>query len=129
MSSRDHWNSIYESQSAKSVGWYAEHLHASMRYVERVEPRKQAAIIDVGGGESTLVDDLLGEGYLEVTVMDISATALEMTRRRLGPLAKYVGWKVADVQSTEFQTGQYDVQHDRAVFHFLTTAEQRQRYA
>ena len=60
--------------------------------------------------------------------MDISATALEMTRRRLGPLAKYVGWKVADVQSTEFQTGQYDVLHDRAVFHFLTTVVQRQRY-
>ena len=77
MSSRDHWNLIYESQSTKSVGWYAEHLHASMRYVERVAPRKQAAIIDVGGGESTLVDDLLGEGCLEVTVLDISATALK----------------------------------------------------
>ena len=109
MSSRDHWNSIYESQSAKSVSWYAEHLHASMRYVQRVAPRKQAAIIDVGGGESTLVDDLLGEGCVEVTVLDISATALEKTRRRLGPLAKYVGWKVADVLSTEFQTGEYDV--------------------
>ena len=99
-----------------------------MRYVRRVAPRTPAAIIDVGAGESTLVDDLLGEAYLGVTVLDISATALEKTRRRLGPLAKYVGWKVADVLSTEFQTGEYDVWHDRAVFHFLATAEQRQRY-
>ena len=128
MSSKDHWNSINESNSAKSVSWYAAHLRASLRYVQRAAPRNHADIIDFGGGESTLVDDLLSEGYVGVTVLDISATALETTRRRVGPLAKYVTWKVADVLATEFQTAAYDVWHDRAVFHFLTTAAQRQRY-
>ena len=128
MSTKDHWNSVYGSKSPESVSWYAAHLRESLRYVQRAAPRKHAAIIDVGGGESTLVDDLLGEGYVELTVLDISAKALDEARRRVGPLAKYVGWRVADVLATELQPAQYDVWHDRAVFHFLTTAEERHRY-
>ena len=111
MSSRDHWNSIYESQSAKPVGWYAEHLHASMRYAHRVAPQKQAAIIDVGGGDSALVADLLGKGHLEVTVTAPAlrrpiAQGSNVTRqrgvaRRSSPTAFAGGWPVSLTVSQE----------------------------
>ena len=84
MSTKTHWESVYESKPAEAVSWYAPHLHQSLRYVNEAAAQKGAAIIDVGGGESTLVDDLLASGYSNVTVLDVSATALEVTRRRLG---------------------------------------------
>ena len=84
MNTKAHWESVYESKPAEAVSWYAPHLRESLRYVNEAAAHKGVAIIDVGGGESTLVDDLLGSEYSNVTVLDISATALEVTRRRLG---------------------------------------------
>jgi 2-polyprenyl-3-methyl-5-hydroxy-6-metoxy-1,4-benzoquinol methylase len=82
MSTKTHWESVYETKPAEAVSWYAPHLQESLRYVARAAENKNVAIIDVGGGESTLVDDLIKEGYSDVTVLDISATALEVRRRR-----------------------------------------------
>ena len=87
--------------------------------------KKDVSIIDVGGGESTLVDDLLKDGYLNMTVLDLSTTALYVTKQRLGSLAKFVNWQAADVLDIELPAAAYDIWHDRAVFHFLTTDAQR----
>jgi len=129
MHSKAHWDDVYGRTDAASVSWYAPHLRQSLAYIRRAAPQKKtAAIIDVGGGESTLVDDLLAANYADVTVLDISATALDATRRRLGALGQHVTWKAADVLEADLPPGAYDVWHDRAVFHFLVTDDQRRRY-
>jgi len=86
------------------------------------------SLIDVGGGESTLVDDLLLRGYGNITVLDVSQTAIDVTKRRLGLAAEQVRWLVGDITKIELDEGAYDVWHDRAVFHFLTAPEQRIAY-
>ncbi len=128
MSTKTHWESMYGSKAADAVSWYAPHLRESLRYVAQAAAGKDAAIIDVGGGESTLVDDLLDGGYTNITILDVSATALEVTKRRLGAAAARVAWLVADILEVELPTDAYDVWHDRAVFHFLTDDGQRRRY-
>jgi SAM-dependent methyltransferase len=128
MNTKTHWESVYETKPAQALSWYAPHLRESLRYVTQAAASKDAAIIDVGGGESTLVDDLVNEGYSDITVLDISATALEVTRRRLGPPGERVKWLAADILEVEFAVGTYDIWHDRAVFHFLTSDAQRRRY-
>ena len=128
MSIETHWESVYTTKSPESVSWYAAHLLQSLHYVKKAAPGMQASIIDVGGGESTLVDDLLADGYLDITVLDLSHTALEVTRQRLGPQANQVVWSAADVLEVELPEASFDVWHDRAVFHFLTTDAQRERY-
>jgi len=128
MSTKTHWESVYQTKPAESVSWYAPHLRESLRYVTQAAAGKDVAIIDVGGGESTLVDDLVNEGYSDITVLDIAVTALEVTRRRLGPLGAHVKWMAADVLEVDLPVGAYDIWHDRAVFHFLTNDDQRRRY-
>jgi SAM-dependent methyltransferase len=128
MTTQSHWDSVYRSKPADAVSWYAPHLQTSLRYVTEAAAGKNAAIIDVGGGESTLVDDLLAAGHVSITVNDISPTALEATRHRLGAAGTRVKWLAGDLLDAELPEATYDVWHDRAVFHFLTTAPQRQRY-
>lgn len=128
MNSKAHWESVYGAKAPDAVSWYAPHLLLSMDYVRRAGLGKHASIVDVGGGESTLVDDLLVEGYDKLTVLDISPTALDVARRRLGSRAESVNWLTGDVLSIELLVGAYDIWHDRAVFHFLTSDEQRHRY-
>jgi SAM-dependent methyltransferase len=128
MSTKALWESVYRTKPAESVSWYAPHLRESLRYITQAAASLDAAIVDVGGGESTLVDDLLGAGYNNLTVLDISATALEVTQRRLGPLAARVKWLAADILDVELPAGAFDIWHDRAVFHFLTHDDQRRRY-
>jgi SAM-dependent methyltransferase len=128
MTTKAHWEAVYGTKAADAVSWYAPHLNASLQYIHRAAQDKDAAIIDVGGGESTLVDDLLTAGYGKLTVLDISATALDATRQRLGPAGQSVRWIAADVLRADLPAGAFDVWHDRAVFHFLTSDEQRQRY-
>jgi SAM-dependent methyltransferase len=125
---KSHWESVYAAKAPDAVSWYAPHLLRSLQYIGSAAPDKDAAILDVGGGESTLVDDLLADGYTNITVLDLSATALEVTQRRLGRLAKKVTWVTGDILDVDLGTSVYDVWHDRAVFHFLTTEEQRRRY-
>ncbi|MFZ2857519.1 class I SAM-dependent methyltransferase [Acidovorax soli] len=128
MSTQTHWELVYGTKSPETVSWYAPHLLQSLQYVRTAAGSKQASIIDVGGGESTLVDDLLTDGYGNITVLDLSHTALEVTQQRLGPKAADVAWLAADILEAELPAASVDVWHDRAVFHFLTTDEQRERY-
>lgn len=125
---REHWESVYEHKGPSQVSWYRAHLEHSLRFIERAGLGRDAAIIDVGGGASTLVDDLLARGYLDVTVLDISAKAMESAKARLGDRAEAVKWLVADITQAEPRTNAYDFWHDRAVFHFLRDEEDRRRY-
>lgn len=119
---KNHWETIYQTKSPQEVSWTQETPTLSLELIRSLNLSKTAKIIDVGGGESNLVDCLLAEGYENITVLDISASALERVKERLGDLAKKVEWIVVDI--TEFKpTTTYDVWHDRAVFHFLTTTE------
>lgn len=129
MTTRQHWDTVYETKPADAVSWYAPHLRESLRYVEQAASSKDAAIIDVGGGESTLVDDLLQADYRNITVLDISARAIEVTRHRLGPLADRVHWLAADILEVQLPPKAYDIWHDRAVFHFLTDPADQGAYA
>lgn len=128
MDARSHWEKVYATKSPESVSWYRPHLERSLALIERAAGGREASIIDVGGGESTLVDDLLARGYCNITVLDISPTAVEVTQRRLGSAAAQVHWLIADATEVQLQPGAYDVWHDRAVFHFLTSGEQRAAY-
>ena len=128
MDARAHWDTVYSNKAPDRVSWFRPHLEVSLDLIERATPDHSASIIDIGGGESTLVDDLLARGYRNVTVLDISNMALEVTKRRLGPAAHDVQWLLADITEANVRPVCYDVWHDRAVFHFLTGAEQRIAY-
>jgi SAM-dependent methyltransferase len=128
MDVKKHWEEVYATKAPDAVSWYRPHLETSLALIERTASGPLSAIIDVGGGESTLADDLLLRGYRNVTVLDISDTAIEVCRRRLRDRADAIRWLVADVTSTALDRCVYDVWHDRAVFHFLTRREQRAAY-
>jgi SAM-dependent methyltransferase len=128
MQTAEHWENVYRSKNFDVVSWYAPHLGESLRLIGQLTPDKTAAIVDIGGGESTLVDDLLHCNYLDVSVLDISATAVEFTRQRLGAKAKDVSWHVGNVTQYDFGSKQFDLWHDRAVFHFLTEPTARRAY-
>ena len=129
MDAKTHWEAIYASKAPDSVSWYRPHLETSLALIERAAMgNKSASIIDVGGGESTLVDDLLARGYENITVLDVSQVAMEVTKKRLGRAAKQVRWITADITQVQGELPSCDVWHDRAVFHFLMAAEQRIAY-
>jgi 2-polyprenyl-3-methyl-5-hydroxy-6-metoxy-1,4-benzoquinol methylase len=128
MQSKTHWEKIYAAKADTAVSWYQEHAVCSMKLLHASGVAKSAAIIDVGGGASTLVDDMLAEGYTNITVLDLSAAALARARQRLGARAGEVQWLEADVTAADLPSQRYDVWHDRAVFHFLTEPSQRQAY-
>ena len=94
---RTHWENIYRQKAPDAVSWYRRHLETSLSLIERSAPGRNASIIDVGGGESTLVDDLLARGFKNVTVLDISQTAIDITKRRLGAADEKVRWVAADI--------------------------------
>lgn len=127
MSTRDHWQRLYETRAPTEVSWYAPHLRESLRLIREVAPL-DARIIDVGAGASTLVDDLLDAGYQGVTALDVSEAALEMSRRRLGQRADLVNWLVGDATLAPLGRHTFDIWHDRAVFHFLTDERDRRSY-
>lgn len=103
-------------------------MEISLQLIEQAAPDRAARIVDVGGGESTLVDDLLARGYRNVEVLDLSAMALDVARQRLGTLARSVRWHCGDACTFDFARSQYHIWHDRAVFHFLTAPQQRAAY-
>jgi ubiquinone/menaquinone biosynthesis C-methylase UbiE len=128
MNTKTHWEHIYETKAPTQVSWYQDHARFSMQYVEKTGIRKTDHIIDVGGGTSTLVDDLIENDFQNITVLDVSGTALQVARQRLGVRAAHVHWIEADITLVELPQDAYDVWHDRAVFHFLTQAADRQHY-
>ena len=128
MDTKTHWDRVYTTKAPDAVSWYRAHLETSLALIEQAVDARSASIIDVGGGESTLVDDLLLRGYKNVTVLDVSQSAIDLTKSRLGAAAEQVRWLVADIAKIELEPGAYDLWHDRAVFHFLTDREQRTAY-
>lgn len=128
MDSESHWDRVYRTKGPTELSWFQLHLEKSLQLIEAAAASLDANIIDVGGGESTLVDDLLQCGYRNLTVLDVSATAVEITRQRLGDRAGQVSWIVGDVTKIALSEAYYDVWHDRAVFHFLTDPAGRKKY-
>lgn len=126
-STQQHWDNVYATKDPDQVSWTQNIPTTSLEFIHSFPLDKNARIIDIGGGDSRLVDHLLAEGYTNLTVLDISAKALEKARVRLGKLAEKVNWIVSDATLFE-PTTTYDVWHDRATFHFLTTAEQISAY-
>jgi 2-polyprenyl-3-methyl-5-hydroxy-6-metoxy-1,4-benzoquinol methylase len=128
MDRASHWERVYRTLKPDAVSWYRPHLETSLRLIEEAAPQHDAAIIDVGGGESTLADDLLDRGYRDISVLDLSATALEVAKNRLGARADRIDWICGDVTKVALTRHRYDVWHDRAVIHFLTDAGDRAAY-
>ena len=128
MDAKTHWEKVYTTKEPEAVSWYRAHLETSLALIERAAHSRSASIIDIGAGESTLVDDLLARGYENITILDVSQTAINVTKKRLGLLAEQVKWIVADITQAQLESFAYDVWHDRAVFHFLTSIEQRAAY-
>lgn len=123
-----HWDSVYSQKDATGVSWFQARPAASLELIASVGARHDDAIIDVGGGASTLVDCLLSDGFLDVTVLDVSSVALGKAQERLGKeQASRVHWKVQDV--TRFDSdAKFQVWHDRAVLHFLSKADEQLQY-
>lgn len=128
MNAKTHWEHIYETKPPTQVSWYQEHAQYSLQFIQKAGVQKSDHIIDIGGGASRLVDDLLEQGFQNLTVLDVSARALQLARQRLGPRAAQVSWIEADITQVDLPEQAYDLWHDRAVFHFLTEATHRQRY-
>ncbi|MBZ5660065.1 MAG: class I SAM-dependent methyltransferase [Acidobacteriia bacterium] len=128
MDAQAHWERIYSEKAPNQVSWYRPHLETSLALIEQCASARSSSIIDVGGGESTLVDDLLAHGYEDITVLDISQTAIDANRKRLGRASESVRWLVGDITQIALEPSAYDVWHDRAVFHFLTAPGDRATY-
>lgn len=126
-SSKAHWETIFSTKKDNEVSWTQEIPKTSIDLIHSYKLPKSAKIIDIGGGDSKLVDFLLEEGYENITVLDISANALERAKTRLGQKAKQVSWIVSDVNDFK-PKGNYDIWHDRAAFHFLTTTDAITQY-
>jgi SAM-dependent methyltransferase len=124
---RQHWEKVYSSKATDEVSWFQPHAASSLRLIEGCAGT-DAHIIDVGGGASVLVDDLLDAGFRNLTVLDLAESALAVSRARLGARGQSVQWIAADITRADLPAARYDVWHDRAVFHFLTDPADRARY-
>ena len=128
MDAKSHWDAVYTARTPDSVSWYRPHLDRSLELIEAANLPRDAPMLDVGAGASTLADDLLERGYTDVTVLDVSEQALRVARARLGERAARVKWIRADVTEATLPAQAFRLWHDRAVFHFLLDAEARARY-
>lgn len=122
-----HWEKVYQTKNPDQVSWTQKVPQTSLDFIHSFGLAKTAKIIDIGGGDSKLVDFLLEEGFENITVLDISASALDKAKQRLGRKVEKVNWVISDI--LEFQPAEtFDLWHDRATFHFLTTEEQVEKY-
>ena len=125
--SKKHWDNIYATKGMKEVSWFQEVPQTSLDLIASLRLKKDASIIDIGGGDGFLVDHLLKLGYINITVLDISKNAIKRAKERLGKDSNKVKWIVSDI--TEFEPiDKYDIWHDRAVFHFLTNEKDKNKY-
>ena len=124
----EHWEQVYQTKPADAVSWFQEHATRSLEIIRSIGATSDAKILDAGGGSSILVDDLLTGRFKHVSVLDLSASALEVARRRLGSLGQNVTWITGDILTVELPEQTYDIWHDRAVFHFLTDPADRMAY-
>jgi len=127
MSAKSHWEKIYASKRQDEVSWYQPTPEVSLDFINELNIPKDAAIIDVGGGDSYLADNLLAAGFTNITVLDISEVAINKAKQRLGKDAEKINWKVSDINEL-VTTKKFDCWHDRAAFHFLTTEKQVEKY-
>lgn len=124
---REHWEALYAEKDPNEVNWYQSHPQLSLSLIGDTGIGSAASIIDIGGGASTLVDHLLTDGYRDITILDIARTAIRLSQARLGDRSQHVTWHEHDV--TGYAPEQrFDIWHDRAVFHFLTLARDRECY-
>jgi 2-polyprenyl-3-methyl-5-hydroxy-6-metoxy-1,4-benzoquinol methylase len=128
MELKDHWERVYSTKATNSVSWFQVHASYSLRLIRETGVDMTASIIDVGGGASTLVDDLLADGFHNLSVLDLSKAALAAAQQRLGNRGNSVQWIEADITKTSLPVHSFDVWHDRAVFHFLTSPADRAAY-
>lgn len=128
MDPKEHWENVYNTKAATEVSWFQEHAALSLKLIRDAGVPKTGSIIDVGGGASTLVDDLLSGGWSALTVLDLSAGALAKAKARLDRRASGVQWLESNVLEAVLPSHAYDVWHDRAVFHFLTSPHDREAY-
>jgi len=122
-----HWETIYALRQPEELSWTEERPQTSLDFIHSFNLAKTAKIIDIGGGDSRLVDCLLEEGFRDITVLDISAKSLERAKKRLGNKARKVKWVVSGILDYDAETT-YDLWHDRAAFHFLTAGDQIKQY-
>jgi len=123
-----HWERVYNTKEPRELSWFEPEATLSLELIQDATPDREASIIDIGAGASTLVDGLLDAGYHRITVLDLSAAALAQSQHRLGDRARTISWREADVLNVDLPAHSFDVWHDRAVFHFLTDAADRVRY-
>lgn len=128
MDRKAHWENIYNTKELNQVSWYQPTPQTSLTLIESTGKGKDASIIDIGGGDSFLVDHLLEQGYTNITVLDISERAIKRAKERLGTRATEVDWIVSDITTFDPEGEQYDVWHDRAAFHFLTSTNDIEQY-
>lgn len=128
MDSQQHWSGIYKSKAPNDVSWYQVRPERSLEYIQRTGSGLDEPIIDVGAGASTLVDHLIAVHYRDITLLDISAEALTITRDRLEEPDADLKWLVGDITKIELPEAHYAIWHDRAVFHFLTDPVLKQQY-
>ena len=128
MDSKSHWEQVYETRMPEKVGWYKPRLDTSLEWIQTLELDPGEPLIDIGGGASTLVDDLVDEGYESITVLDISENALAASKRRLGRQAELVMWLPADITGYPLPADRFGLWHDRAVLHFLIDPGDRDAY-
>ena len=124
---KEHWEDVWTRKKSSEVSWYQQEPKTSLELILLIHPSKDASIIDVGGGDSRLVDKLLQLGFQNITVLDISANALERAKERLGKRAQLIKWIECDVRNFD-SDDQYDIWHDRALLHFLTSDEDLKNY-
>jgi predicted TPR repeat methyltransferase len=128
MAGKAHWEDVYQTKRPHEVSWFLETATLSLDLIHEIGLKPSDAVIDVGGGASRLVDALLDEGFEDLSVLDLSGAALKAAQERLGPSAHRVTWLEADITQVELAPSRYKLWHDRAVFHFMTTPEQRTAY-
>ena len=125
---KSHWEAVYRLKPSDQVSWFQAEARISLGLIREAAAGPSDPIIDAGGGASRLIDGLVRAGYRELTVLDLSATAIAQSKKRLGQAASQVTWLEGDVLEFPLPAGHYGVWHDRAVFHFLTGAVERRRY-
>lgn len=128
MSTKQHWQQVYSTKSTDQVGWYAPHLTTSIKWITDLDLDPDDPVIDVGGGASTLADDLLDKGYRKVSVLDLSDSAISVVKKRLGTRASQISWLLGDVTEVDLPASHFELWHDRAVFHFLVEPGQQMKY-
>ncbi len=128
MNAKSRWEHVYSSTDVTSVSWFQARCNTSLRLIRAAQLPVEARLIDVGGGASTLVDGLLEDGFVDLTVLDLSVAALRNARVRLGARGVTVKWLQGDITEIDLSSRSFDIWHDRAAFHFLTTPQARAAY-